>query len=183
MPFDTMAGLIATSRDNRTPNSVRFDYVDVTRTDAGYDGVAITMPGTVQAEHYNTGGAGPSFSAEVGEAGLKVKQIPSGTGEDSASGFYLSAVKSGTYVNYSVSALKEGDYTITTRVRSAAAGGTFHLNIDQKPLSKPLAITQAGSWSTVNTQSFHMTAGHHTLALVTDSGAPADFDFFNVQAH
>ena len=183
MPFDTMAGLIATSRDNRTPNSVRFDYVDVTRTDAGYDGVAITLPGTVQAERFNTGGAGPSFSAEVGEAGLKVKQIPSGTGEDSASGFYLAAVKSGTYVNYSVSAAKEGDYTITTRVRPAAAGGTFHLNIDQKPLSKPLAITQAGTWSTVNTQSFHMTAGHHTLALVTDSGAPADFDFFNVQAH
>ena len=182
MPFDTTAGLIASSRDNHTPNSVRFDYVDVTRTDAAYDGVAVSLPGTVQAERFNNGGAGPTYSAEVGNAGLKVKQIVSRAGEDSASGFYLAAVRAGTYINYSVSAAKEGDYTITARVTSAAPGGTFHFNIDQKPLFKPLAITQTGQWSAVKTQTFHMTAGHHTLALVTDSGAPADFDFFNVQA-
>ena len=182
MPFDATAGLIASARDNHTPNSVRFDYVDVTRTDAGYDGVAVNLPGTVQAEHFNNGGAGPSYSAEVGDAGLQVKQIVSRAGEESASGFYLAAVKAGTYINYSVFAAKEGDYAITARVSSAAVGGTFHFNIDQKPLSKPLAITQAGQWSEVKTQTFHMTAGHHTLALVTDSGAPADFDFFHVQA-
>lgn len=182
MPFDATAGLIASARDNHTPNSVRFDYVDVTRTDAGYDGVAVNLPGTVQAEHFNNGGAGPSYSAEVGDAGLQVKQIVSRAGEESASGFYLAGVKAGTYINYSVFAAKEGDYAITARVSSAAVGGTFHFNIDQKPLSKPLAITQAGQWSEVKTQTFHMTAGHHTLALVTDSGAPADFDFFHVQA-
>ncbi len=182
MPFDTTAGLIASSRDNHTPNSVRFDYVDVTRTDAAYDGVAVSLPGTVQAERFNNGGAGPTYSAEVGNAGLQVKQIVSRAGEDSASGFYLKAVKAGTYVNYSVFAAKEDDYTITARVTSAAPGGTFHFNIDQKPLFRPLAIKQAGQWSDVKTQTFHMTAGHHTLALVTDSGTPSDFDFFNVQA-
>ncbi len=183
MPYDTTAGLIADARDNHSPNAARFDYVDVTRTDAAYDGMAVTLPGTVQAERYNTGGAGPSYSAEVGNAGLQVKEIPSGAGDDSASGYYLAAVKAGTYINYSVYAPKEGDYTVTTRVSSPTAGGTFHLNIDQKPLSKPLPITQAGHWSEVKSPTFHLAAGHHTFALVTDSGPAADFDFFHVQAH
>ncbi len=183
MAFDTNAGLIATARDNRTPNAVRFDYVDVTPTDAGYDGVAVTLPGVVQAERFDTGGAGYSYSTEIGSAGPEVKQIAAGTGDDSAGGYYLAAVKAGRYINYSVFAPKDSDYTITARVAAATAGGTFHLNIDQKPLSKPIGVTETGHWIAVKTQSFHMTSGHHTLALVTDAGAPIDFDFFNVQSH
>lgn len=183
MSFDVLAGLVADARDNRTPNSVRFDYVDVTRTDAGYDGVSVKLPGTIQAERFNTGGAGPSYSAEVGEAGPKVKQIIAGTGEDSASGYYLDGIKAGTYLNYSVSVVKEGDYVIGTRVSVPTAGGTFHFNIDQKPLFKPLSISQAGRWNDVESPVFHLLPGHHTLALVTDSGPPADFDFFRIQTH
>ena len=183
MSFDTAAGLIATSRDNGAPNSVRFDYVSVTPTDAGYDGVAVTLPGVVQAERFDTGGAGFSYSAELGDTGPDVKQIASGSGEDSASGFYLAALKSGRYINYSVFVPKEGDYTILSRVAAASAGGTFHLNIDQKPLSKPLGVGETGHFIEVKTPSFHLAAGHHTLALVTDSGPAMDFDFFNVQAH
>ena len=74
-----------------------------------------------------------------------MKQIPAGTGEASASGYYLAGLKAGTYVNYSVYEPKEGDYTVNTRVSAANAGGTFHLNIDQKPLSKPLSnCSEAG---------------------------------------
>ena len=183
MSYDVTARLVADARDNHTPNKVRFDYVDVTRTDAGFDGVAVILPGTVQAERFDNGGAGPSYSAEVGDAGPQVKEIVSGTGEETAGGYYIAGVKSGTYINYSVFAEKEGDYNIVTRVASASAGGSFHLNIDQKPLSKSLTIPQPGHWNLVKSPSFHMTAGHHTLALVTDSGAPADFDFFKVQAN
>ena len=183
MSFDATAGLIATCRDNHTPNKVRFDYVDVTKTDSGYDGVAVTLPNAVQAERFDTGGAGYTYSAEFGDNGPEVKQIVAGTGEDSASGYYLAAVKPGRYINYSVYAPADGEYTITARVSAAAAGGTFHFNIDQKPLAKPLSVNQTGHWVELKTSSFHIAAGHHTLALVTDSGAPADFDFFNVEAH
>ena len=183
MPFDTTAGLIATCRDNHAPNVVRFDYVNVTKTDSGYDGVAVALPGVVQAEHFDTGGAGYTYSPEFGDAGAEVKQIVSGSGEDSASGFYLAGVKAGRYINYSVFAPADGDYTITARVSSAATGSTFHWNIDQKPLAKALSMAQSGHWVELKTSSFHVTAGHHTLALVTDSGAPVDFDHFNVQPH
>lgn len=183
MPFDTTAGLISTSRDNRSPNSARFDYVDVSHSDAGYDGTAVTLPGVVQAERFDTGGAGFSYAADIGDAGPEIKQIVAGSGDESASGFYLAAVKSGRYINYSIFAPKDGDYAINARVSSSSAGGTFHLNIDQKPLSKPLPIPATGHWSDVRTPSFHVTAGHHFLALVTDSGTATDFDYFNVQAH
>jgi beta-glucanase (GH16 family) len=188
MPFDTTAGLVATSRDNRAPNAVRFDYVDVTKTDAGYDGTAVALPGVVQAEDFDMGGAGYSYSAELGEAGPAVKLIAAAAGTDSsASGYYLAGLPANRYVNYSVVVESEGDYVVSARVGSAAGGGAFHFNIDQKPVGRALQIPNTGGaerWKDVETSSFHLTPGHHTLALVTDAGPPGallNLDFFNVR--
>jgi hypothetical protein len=190
MPFDTTAGLVATARDNRSPNSVRFDYVDVTKSDAGYDGTAVLLPGVVQAENFDCGGAGYSYSAELGDAGPQVKLIaPKAGADDAASGYYLADVPSNRYINYSVVVEKDGDYSISAHVASQASGGTFHFNVDQKPLSKPLQVPNTGGtarWQDLNTPAFHLAPGHHTLALVTDSGPPSallDIDFFTVRPH
>ena len=189
MPHDATAGLIATARDNRAPNVVRFDYVDVTRTDAGYDGVAVTLPGVLQAESFDTGGMGYSFSNEFGEAGPEVRQIaPAAGADDGASGYYLSGIKANRYINYSISVEKDGEYALTARVANAGAGGALHLNVDQKPLSKPLPVPDTGGtshWVEMKAGSAHLTVGHHTVALVTDaagsSGVAADVDFIKAQ--
>ncbi len=189
MPHDATAGLIATSRDNKTPNTVRFDNVDITRTDAGYDGVAVSLPGVLQAEDFDTGGTGFSFSNEFGEAGPEVRQITSVAGsDDSAGGYYLSGVKANRYINYSVNVEKDGDYVLTARIAGGGTGGTLHFNVDQKPVSKPLPVPNtggAGHWAEMKAGSAHLTAGHHTLALATDaagsSGAVADIDLLKVQ--
>ncbi len=189
MPHDATAGLIATSRDNKAPNAVRFDYVDVTRTDSGYDGVAASLPGVVQAENFDTGGSGYSFSNEFGEAGPEIRQIvPVAGSDDSAGGYSLTGLKANRYINYSIFVEKDGDYSLTARVASAGPGGSFHFNVDQKPLSKPMAVSDTGGasrWAEMKVGSGHLTAGHHTIALVTDaasaSGTVAAIDFFKVQ--
>ena len=189
MPHDTTAGLIATARDNKAPNTVRFDHVDVTRTDAGYDGVAVSLPGVLQAENFDTGGVGYSVSNEFGEAGPEVRQItPTPGSDDSAGGYYLSGLKANRYINYSVNVEKDGEYVLTARVAHAGPGGTLHFNVDQKPVSNPLPVPDtggAGHWAEIKAGSAHLTAGHHTIALVTDaagsSGAAADVDFLKVQ--
>lgn len=182
MPVDTTAGLIVTSRDNGAPNSVRFDYVDITRNDSAYDGQALTLPGVLQAERFDTGGATTSYSKEFGDAGPEIKQIVSGTGEDSASGFYLASVPAGRYINYSVTVPTDGNYVVTTRASSPGTGGSFHMESDRKAIFKPVTIGESGHWVEVKSPPFHLAAGHHILALITDTGMPADFDFFNVQA-
>ena len=189
MPHDTTAGLIATCRDNRTPNAARFDHVDLTRTDAGFDGTATPVPGVVQAEDFDGGGTGFSYSTEFGEQGPEIKRIgPAAASADRASGYYLSGLKANRYINYSVFVARDGDYTISARVANAGAGGAIHFNIDQKPLSKPLPVPDtggSGQWKELVTPSFHLSAGQHTLALVTDSassaGTAAGVDFFKVQ--
>ena len=69
MKHDLLAGLISTSRDNKEANLARFGDVDVTRTDAAFDGEAAPLPGVVQAERFDAGGTGYTFSAEIGAAG------------------------------------------------------------------------------------------------------------------
>ncbi len=189
MKHDLLAGLIATSRDNKAANSVRFDSVDVTRSDAAFDGEATPLPGVVQAERFDAGGAGYTFSAEFGEAGPAIERIPDAAGsESSAGGYFLKGIKANRYINYFVDVVKDGDYVISVREASAGAGGTLHFNLDQKPLSKPFSLPDTGGegqWREVRSPGIHLTAGQHTLALVTDSagasGALANLDLFAVR--
>ena len=189
MPHDLLAGLIATARDNKAPNTVRFDYVDLTPTDGGYDGVARSLPGVLQAEEFDTGGSGYSYSAEFGDNGPTVSAIPEATGsEQSATGYFLAGLKAGRYINYSVTVAKDGEYIFAVRAASAGPGGTLHFNLDQKPLSKPFAMPDTGGaneWKEINSPSVHLTAGQHTIALVTDSAGPsgalANIDYIAVR--
>ena len=189
MTHDLLAGLIATCRDNKAANSARFDSVDITRTDAAFDGQATPLPGVVQAERFDSGGAGYTFSAEFGDSGPAIERIPDAAGsETSTGGYFLKGLKANRYINYSVNVMKDGDYVISVRTSSAGAGGSLHFNLDQKPLSKPFALPDTGGegqWREVRSPGIHLSAGQHTLALVTDSagssGVLANIDFFAVQ--
>ena len=173
---DMLAGLIATSRNNKTPNIARFDYIDVTHTDAGFDGLAAPLPGVVQAERFDTGGSGYTYSAEFGEGGPEIQRIADAPGTDTnAGGYFLAGLKAGRYINYSVNIAKEGEYVITVRAASVGPGGTLHFNLDQKPLSKAITIPDtggAGVWREIHSPTVHLLTGQHTLALVTDSAGP-----------
>jgi len=189
MRRDLMAGLIATARDGSTLNTVRFDYVDVTKSDAARDGVATEIPGAVQAEQFDAGGAGYSYSTEFGDLGPVVEHMPDAAGTDeSASGAYVAKLKAGRYLNYAVHVTVDGEYRFSVRERSNGAGGTAHFNLDQKATSKPFALPDTGgSWRMVDGPSTFLPAGDHTIAFVTDiggaSGDVADIDLFAVKPH
>jgi beta-glucanase (GH16 family) len=176
MTHDIDAGLLATARANEAPNTARFDYVDSTSTDAAYDGEAAQIPGVIQAERFDTGGSGYSYSTEFGDSGPKIEQMPDKTGVgDSAGGYYLTELKANRYINYSADVTKDGSYVFVLRVASAGSGGSFHLNVDQKALFAPVPIPDTGgalAWKEVKTQAVRLTAGHHTIALVTDAAGP-----------
>jgi beta-glucanase (GH16 family) len=189
MTPDLDAGLIATARLNEPLNTVRFDYVNVTSTDGAYDGQAASIPGVIQAERFDTGGSGYSYSTEFGDGGPKIEQMPDKPGvDDSAGGYYLSELKANRYINYSADVTKDGSYVFAVRVASAGPGGSFHFNVDQKSQFAPVPIPDTGgalAWKEVRTQAVHLTAGHHTIALVTDSpgsgGHVGNIDLFAVR--
>lgn len=187
MRRDLLAGMVATARNNKAPNEVRFDYVSVTPTDAAFDGEAAAIPGVVQAEQFDTGGGGYSYSAEFGDAGPGIQRI-SDTGRAAPGGYFLAGMKAGRYINYAVNVAADGYYAISVRAASAGAGGTVHFNLDQKPLSKPFPLTDTGGatqWREITSPTVHLAAGRHTLALVMDSGGAsgsvANLDLFTVR--
>jgi beta-glucanase (GH16 family) len=197
MHHDVQAGLIATARDNSTPNTVRFDYVNVTATDAAWDGQAVTVPGTLQAEQFDAGGAGYSYAATMqhkvvnpirNAEGPEIHQITTHPEPNVVpGGYYLAGLRKDDYLNYSVIVLKDGDYVFRIRAASAGPGGSIHFNLDQKPATHSIGLpdTQGTeSWRMVTSPSVHLSAGQHTLALVVDStgaaGTAGNIDFFNV---
>jgi hypothetical protein len=198
LPLQTnfLAGLIATCRDNREPNVVRFDHVDVTRSNAAWEGYAVALPGVVQAENFDAGGAGWSFSPEfkTGNStyradGPQVKQITAFPDADHRmGGYYLAELPANRWINYSVRVERDGTYVFSARVASAEPGGSFHFNLDQKPLSKPMQFPNTGGdqqWQEVSFPPTRLPAGDHTIALVIDSapksGKAGNIDFFTVR--
>jgi hypothetical protein len=199
MRWDVLAGLISTARDNGAPNIAQFDYVDVTHSDAAWDGAAVTLPGVVQAEHFDAGGDGYSYTASMRHKGVSpirqsegpsIKQIEThGEPDVVPGGYYLSDLPANVYLNYSVTVATEGNYVFHVRVASAGPGGSIHFNLDQKPVTKPIKIPDTGgqeTWRDVTSESAHLPAGQHTIAIVVDSagnhGSAGNIDFFVVRA-
>jgi beta-glucanase (GH16 family) len=197
MHHDVLAGLVATSRDNPAPKIAQFDSVNVTRSEAAWDGAPPELPVVIQAEEFDVGGAGYSYSetwkhegvsAFRPEEGPAIKQIR-GYGEPNVvpGGYFLYDMPAGAYVNYTVHIPKDGSYTFRARVASEGTGGVIHFNLDQKPITKQMQIPDTGgteNWTMLYFGAVQLPAGDHIIALVTDSGGQegkvGDVDFFSV---
>ena len=200
MRRDVLAGLISTSREDGTPNLAHFDSVSVTDSDVAWDGAAVELPGVIQAEEFNAGGAGYSYpatwqhqgdSAFRPEEGPAIKQITT-HGEPNVvpGGYYLFDLPVGSYVNYSVRIPKAGNYAFRARVASQGTGGVIHFNLDQKPVTKQMRIPDTGgqeNWTVLYFEPVPLPAGEHIISLVTDSGGQegkvGNVDYFSVRPY
>jgi hypothetical protein len=197
MHRSVLAGLIATSHENDAPNIAQFDFVNATNSEAAWDGAAPELPVVIQAEEFDTGGTGISYSATWKHQGVSlfrpeegpaIKQIVT-HGEPNVvpGGYYLYDLPAGAYVNYSIRIPKEGNYTFRARVSSQGTGGVIHFNLDQKPVTKQMQIPDTGgaeNWTTLYFGPVKLPAGEHIIALATDSGGQEGkvgyVDYFSV---
>jgi len=183
MRRDILAGLICTSGEAGEPKVSQFDSVSVTRSDAAWDGSAIEIPGVVQAEDFNTGGAGSSYTAlwkHQGDSSFRPKEGPAirqitSHGEPNVvpGGYFLYDLPAQAYANYSVHIAKESNYTFRARVSSQGTGGVIHFNLDGKPVTKSMQIPDTGGADNFTVLYFgpsQLPAGEHILSLATESG-------------
>lgn len=196
MRRDVLAGLMS-SRNDAALNIAQFDNVSVTNSDVAWDGAAVEIPGVIQAEEFDGGGAGYSYTATWKHQGVSpfrpeegpaIKQITA-HGEPNVvpGGYYLYDLPTGAYANYSVHIAKEGSYTFRARVASQGTGGVIHFNLDQKPVTKAMQIPDTGGsekWTVLYFGSVQLPAGEHIISLVTDSGGQegtvGNVDYFSV---
>jgi hypothetical protein len=146
-----------------------------------FTGTAAGVPGTIQAEAFDTGGEGIGYhdldSANLGGAYRQTGVDITGSGADHLVGW----VGAGEWLNYSIDVQSAGSYTAHFRVASALSGGSFHLEVNGTNVTGAVGVPNTGgwlSWQTV-TRTITLAAGRQTARLVMDAapqGAVGNFD-------
>ena len=174
-----------------------FNYsrVYLSSPEAPYNGPH-NVPGTIQAEDYDTGGEGVAYHASSasngGQSGYRADNngdVHSGAGTG-GNNYALGWSYTGDWYKYTVGVGTAGRYTAAFQVASAGTGGTFHLEDEAgNNLSGSLTVPDTGgwgNWQTVTSPSFALGAGTHTLRLVEDANGPSawvgDFDWISLAA-
>ena len=133
-----------------------------------FTGTAVSLPGTVEAENFDNGGAGVAFvDTSPGNAGgqFRSTDVDLAAAADTGGGYVIGWVDAGEWLNYTVNVATPGTYDMEFRVASSGAGGTFHVDVDGVNKSGPISIPNTGgwqSWMTVRNTGIALSAGTQT---------------------
>ncbi len=146
-------------------------------TEGPYGGTPAAVPGTVQAENYDTGGQGLGYSvSSINGSGnaYRADGVDLEATSDAGGGYDVGWTASAQWFRYSVSVATAGTYTLSVRVAApAAVSDGFHIaNAAGTNLSGNVNIAASGGWQTWGTVSASVTlpAGVQVLTLVEDNG-------------
>jgi len=142
-----------------------------------YGGTAAAVPGTVQAENFDTGGQGVAYNVtSVNGNGTAYRSdgVDIETTTDTGGGYNVGWTGSGQWFRYTVNVATAGTYTLSLRVAApSAVTGALHLsNAAGTNLSGAVNIPATGGWQTYTTVTAGITlsAGTQVLTLNQDNG-------------
>ena len=144
--------------------------------DAPYGGTPAAVPGTVQAENYDTGGQGVAYNVtSINGTGnsYRTDGVDLEACTDTGGGYDLGWTAAGQWFNYTVNVATAGTYTITFRVASDTSGGSFHLqNASGTNITGSVSVPGTGGWQTWTnvTATATLAAGKQILQLDQDTG-------------
>ncbi len=149
-----------------------------------FGGTASAIPGKIEAENFDEGGAGNAYQDSDAEnkGGANVRP---GEGVDIAeigtSEYALAYTIAGEWLEYTVSVQSPGEYALTVRYAAGGAGSSVRLFIDGEPLADTVffPVTKADAWTEyaeLAAGNVSLPAGEHVLKLcVTGSYANIDW--------
>jgi Carbohydrate binding module (family 6)/F5/8 type C domain/Abnormal spindle-like microcephaly-assoc'd, ASPM-SPD-2-Hydin/Right handed beta helix region len=145
--------------------------------EAPFGGSPAAVPGTVQAENYDTGGQGVAYNVSSVNGtgnGYRTDGVDLEATSDAGGGSNLGWTSGGQWFRYTVNASSAGTYAVSLRVAApGAVSGALHLsNAAGANLSGSVNIPATGgwqNWTTVTTQ-VTLPAGQQILTLNEDNG-------------
>ena len=178
----TLAAGVQTLTIDQDASGWNINYLTFTAVSGGtgggapYGGTAVALPGTVQAENYDTGGQGAGYSVTAvnGSANTyRTDGVDLEATSDTGGGYDVGWTGSGQWFKYTVSVATAGTYTVGLRVAapSAVADGLHIDNSSGTNLSGNVAIPATGgyqTWTTVNA-TVTLPAGTQTLTVDQDA--------------
>ena len=141
-----------------------------------FGGTPVAIPGTVQAENYDTGGQGVAYNVTKvngTDNGYRSDGVDLEVTTDSGGGVNLGWTAAGQWFKYTVNVATAGTYTVSFRVAAATAAVTdaFHLaNSSGTNLSGSVNVPTTGGWQnwTTVTANVALPAGQQVLTLDQD---------------
>ena len=165
---------------NQDKGGWNLNYATFTSNSSGegaYGGTPAAVPGTVQAENYDTGGQGVAYnvtSVNGSANSYRSDGVDLEVTTDTGGGYDLGWTASGQWFRYTVNVATAGAYTVTFRVTApGAVTDAFHLsNSAGSDLSGTVNVPETGGWQdwTNVTATVTLPAGVQTLTLNQDNG-------------
>ena len=179
LPVLLLASLTSATADAKKPKKVSTPY----------GGKPHSIPGTIEAEHYDDGPPEVAYhdidAENLGADYRKNTEVDIEKRDDASNGHGIGWTRKGEWLNYTVNVTKGGVYCIEMPVASNKQGGVFHLEIDGKDITGPIRIPDTGAWSILKTiihQDVKLNKGTHTICAVMDQVGPSksigDIDYF-----
>jgi hypothetical protein len=172
------AGLqtLTVNQDNAGWNLNWISFTAASTGEAPYGGTAAPIPGTVQAENYDTGGQGVAYditSTNGSANSYRSDGVDLETTSDTGGGYDLGWTIAPQWFKYTVNVATAGTYTVTFRVAAESAiSDAFHIsNSSGTNLSGSVAVPNTGGWETwANvTATVTLPAGQQTLTFNQDT--------------
>jgi hypothetical protein len=144
-------------------------------TEGPYGGTPAAVPGTVQAENYDTGGPGAGYNVtSVNGSGYRTDSVDLEATSDTGGGYNLGWTGSGQWQRYTVNVAAAGSYSVAIRLAApSAVTDAFHLaSSTGTNLSGDVDVPATGGWQTWTTVTANVTlpAGQQILTLAQDNG-------------
>ena len=141
-----------------------------------YEGVAQTLPGTIEMERYDVGGAGYAYNdaddANQGEEYRPDEGVDLDVNGDG--GYVLGWTQKGEWFEYTVEVKYDDTYTWEALVASGVESSAFTLYLDDKVISDgSISVPKTGSdWSTyeaISGKTTKLSKGKHILKVGIDA--------------
>ena len=168
--------VLTVSQDSGGYNLNYMSFAQTVSTENPFGGTPAAIPGTVQAENYDTGGQGVAYNVtSINGSGnsYRTDGVDLEACTDTGGGSNLGWTAAGQWFKYTVNVSTAGTYTVGFRVANGAtANGTLHLqNASGANLSGTVTVAPTGGWQTWTTVNATVTlpAGRQILTVWQDS--------------
>ena len=156
-------------------------------------GVPWTLPGTVELENYDIGGAGVAYNdATAANEGQKYRTtdgVDISQDATAGNGHVVGWTKAGEWLEYTVNVASGGTYTLEARLAAKGTGGQFRILVNGVDKTGALSLPNTGSWTkfqVVQKTGVELAAGVQTvrvaMATAGTSGYLGVFDWIRVTA-
>lgn len=148
----------------------------VTAPQMPYSGTAHSIPGSVEAEHYDLGGEGIAYhDLTAGNSGnqLRTDRVDIQTTGDNYGAYNIGWIATDEWLEYTINCSTSANYDLYMRVASPTSTAKYKVLIDGVDKTGLIDVPNTGNWQTyqtVQTSNLAISAGTHIVRIQAVSG-------------